>query len=76
MSQDGIIYSEIKLGSFDGDSFKSYLENLLEVMNPYPQPCSVLVLDNCRIHHVDGVQELCDARFDFQAYTSFLRVVY
>jgi hypothetical protein len=31
-----------------------------EVMNPYPAPRSVLILDNCRIHHVDGVKEICN----------------
>ncbi|KAJ7875283.1 hypothetical protein B0H14DRAFT_2715899, partial [Mycena olivaceomarginata] len=29
-------------------------------MNPYPAPRSVLILDNCRIHHVDGIEELCN----------------
>ena len=60
LSQDGIIYSNIKLGSYDGNSFLGYLKGLLEVMNPYPAPRSVLVLDNCHIHHVTGVRELCD----------------
>ena len=32
----------------------------LPVMNPFPAPRSVILLDNCSIHHVDGVQELCD----------------
>jgi hypothetical protein len=38
------------------------LEGLLQVMNRYPAPRSVLILDNCRIHHVDEVQEMCDAK--------------
>ncbi|KAJ7747399.1 hypothetical protein B0H14DRAFT_2775952, partial [Mycena olivaceomarginata] len=29
-------------------------------MNPYPAPWSVLILNNCRIHHVDGVEEMCN----------------
>ena len=40
----------------------AWLEGLLEVMNPYPAPNSVLILDNCRIHHVEGVEELCAQR--------------
>ena len=55
LSQDGIIYSDIKLGSYDGKSFLEYMEGLLEVMNPYPAPRSVLVLDNCGIHRVTVV---------------------
>jgi hypothetical protein len=58
---DGIIYSHIKLGGYNGDQFIQYLEGLLSVMNPYPAPRSVLVLDNCSIHHVEGVEELCAA---------------
>jgi DDE superfamily endonuclease len=62
LSQEGIIYSDIRMGSYDGDSFLEYLEGLLEHMNPYPAPRSVLVLDNCGIHHVPGVRELCAER--------------
>jgi len=29
-------------------------------MNPYPSPNSVLVMDNCAIYHVEGVQEICN----------------
>jgi hypothetical protein len=37
-----------------------WLEGVLSVMNAYPAPQSVLILDNCRIHHVPGVEELCE----------------
>ncbi|KAJ7230136.1 hypothetical protein GGX14DRAFT_315442, partial [Mycena pura] len=55
----GIIYSHIKEGGYNGDQFLLWLDGLLEVMNHYPQKHSVLVLDNCRIHHVEGVEERC-----------------
>jgi transposase len=32
-------------------------------MNPYPAPRSVLVLDNCRIHHVEEAEEMCNAKY-------------
>ncbi|KAJ3719076.1 hypothetical protein DFJ43DRAFT_980232, partial [Lentinula guzmanii] len=60
LTTDGIIYSHIKLGGYSGDEFLTWLSGLLEVMNPYPSPCSVLILDNCRIHHVEGVEEMCE----------------
>jgi hypothetical protein len=60
---DGIIYSHIKEGSYNGDQFLQWLEGLLRVMNPYPAPHSVLILDNCRIHHVEGVEEMCEDRY-------------
>lgn len=59
---DGIIYSHIKEGSYNGDQFMEWLDGLLQVMNPYPAPRSVLILDNCRIHHVEGVEERCEER--------------
>jgi hypothetical protein len=61
ITMDGIIYSHIKIGGYDGDEFIEYLDGLTTQMNPYPAPRSVLVIDNCRIHHVVGVEELCAA---------------
>ncbi|KIK93139.1 hypothetical protein PAXRUDRAFT_789410 [Paxillus rubicundulus Ve08.2h10] len=55
----GIIYSHIKVGNYNDDQFIKYLQGLLNIMNSYPQPHSVLVMDNCSIHNVDGVEELC-----------------
>lgn len=62
---DGIIYSDIKVRGYDGDEFLEYLDRLTARMNPYPGPRSVLFIDNCRIHHVEGVEELCAARYAF-----------
>lgn len=62
ITTDGIIYSHIKVGSYNGDQFMDWLEGLLQVMNPYPAPKSILVMDNCRIHHVEGVEEMCAHR--------------
>jgi hypothetical protein len=59
---DGLIYSHIKVGGYNGEEFLEYLEGLMDQMNPYPAPRSVLVIDNCWIHHVFGVEELCEER--------------
>ncbi|KAJ7658915.1 hypothetical protein B0H17DRAFT_912328, partial [Mycena rosella] len=56
----GIIHSHIKSGGYNGDQFLMWLEGLLSVMNPYPAKHSVLILDNCRIHQVEGVEEMCE----------------
>lgn len=32
-------------------------------MNPYPQPNSVLVMDNAIVHHFDGIREMVEARY-------------
>ncbi|EJD32953.1 hypothetical protein AURDEDRAFT_23114, partial [Auricularia subglabra TFB-10046 SS5] len=60
LTVDGLLFSQVHDGAYDGDAFLSFLEGLLPCMNPYPAPRSVLVMDNCNIHHVEGVQELCD----------------
>jgi hypothetical protein len=52
----------VKIGGYNGDQFVDWLEGLLEVMNPYPAPRSILILDNCRIHHVAEVEEMCNAK--------------
>ncbi|KAF8592791.1 hypothetical protein K439DRAFT_1324185, partial [Ramaria rubella] len=62
LTLDGIIYHHIVKGSFDGDLFQEYLQGLLKFMNPYPLKNSVLIMDNCSIHHVEGVAELCQER--------------
>jgi len=58
----GVIHHHITHGSFDGDTFQDFLIGLLKVMKPYPAESSVLVMDNCAIHHVEGVAELCAER--------------
>jgi len=62
LSLEGIIYATIKQGSFDGEAFITFLRGLLPRMNPYPAPNSVLVMDNCQIHHVEEVEDICRER--------------
>jgi hypothetical protein len=62
LCSDGIIYCDIKVGAYDGSSFFSYIEELLKHMNPWPALKSVLVMDNCVIHHVEEVKYLCEER--------------
>ena len=47
LTVDGIIYSHVKKGGYNGDEFMEWLEGVLGVMNPYPAPRSILILDNC-----------------------------
>jgi hypothetical protein len=62
LSLDGYIYSDMVVGSFNGETFMNFLRGVLEVMNPYPAANSVLVMDNCAIHHVEGVEGMCNER--------------
>ena len=72
ITTEGIIYSHVKLGGYNGDEFLEWLAGLLPIMNPYPAPRSVLILDNCRIHHVPGVEEMCAEWY----VTSFLGIIF
>ena len=62
LSAEGIIFSEIRVGTYDGPAFIKYIERLLPYMNRWPAPRSVLVMDNCAIHHLDDIAPLCAAR--------------
>ena len=62
LSSDGIIFSDIREGTYNGVAFIEYIEHLLAHMNPWPERCSVLVMDNCSIHHLDDIAPLCASR--------------
>ena len=62
MGIDGIIHVKVIEGSFNGESFKEFLGELLERMNQFPGPKSVLGTDNCKIHKVPGVREMIQKR--------------
>ena len=44
------------------DEFRTFVNILLDKMNPYPQKNSVLVLDNASAHHFDELREMVEAR--------------
>lgn len=61
MSVDGIVALEIVRGGVDGDAFYNFVcRSLLSILMPFNgvNPNSVIILDNCAIHHVDEVQQV------------------
>jgi hypothetical protein len=49
---DGFVDWKIVHGSFNADLFVLFLEeHVIPHTNPYPGPKSVLIMDNCKIHH-------------------------
>ncbi|KAF8972450.1 hypothetical protein BDZ97DRAFT_1612960, partial [Flammula alnicola] len=59
MTTEGYIAARVVPGSFDSMEFYDFVaEEVLPQMNPYPAERSVLVLDNCRIHHNDALVDL------------------
>jgi transposase len=60
--REGIIHCEIVEGSFCTETFLQFIEGLLDNMQAYPAPNSVIVMDNCRIHKHPEILELIDSR--------------
>ena len=60
LSLDGYICSTIVPEGFNGNQFVDFIrDHLLPVMQPFPAERSVVIMDNCAIHHSEAVQLLC-----------------
>jgi transposase len=58
---DGIITHDVVPGSITADRFLQFLQELvIPLTNPYPGPRSVLILDNCNIHHSEKIRALVE----------------
>lgn len=56
------MYVSIVEGSFNAETFATFIDGLLNKMNPYPEPNSVIVMDNCRIHKSETIREMIEER--------------
>lgn len=67
LALNGIIAVDIVEGSFNKIRFARFIDGLLDQMNPFPGPNSVIVMDNCRIHKcpevLDMITERCALNF-------------
>ncbi|KIJ06059.1 hypothetical protein PAXINDRAFT_92561, partial [Paxillus involutus ATCC 200175] len=61
LTVDGYLAARAIEGSYDTEEFYDFIAEELPHMNPYPQGCSVLVLDNCRIHHNEDLVDLVES---------------
>ncbi len=62
LSSEGLIAHEIMTGTTNGDKLYDFLQgNLIPCMQSFPAPRSILVMDNCSIHHVQIVKDLLQA---------------
>jgi transposase len=60
-AQDGVVYSQVFRGSTDSDVFEDFIDALLPHCGRWPEPKSVLVMDNASFHHSGRVGEMCAA---------------
>jgi hypothetical protein len=59
---DGVLHVTVVAGSVNADIFEDFIYELLETMEPFPNPNSVLVMDNASIHKSVEVQEMITER--------------
>ena len=58
-TQDGLILAYVYEGSTDSSIFEAFVERLLPLCGRWPEPRSVLVMDNASIHHSERVKQMC-----------------
>jgi transposase len=52
-------FQRVFQGSTDARLFEDFIEQLLHHCGRWPEPKSVLIIDNASFHHTDRIQELC-----------------
>lgn len=58
ISSSGLIDVHYSFDTNTGESFFDFIRgSVIPNMQPYPNPNSILIMDNCSIHHVDYVQD-------------------
>ena len=57
MSSDGVEAYELSVGSTDSEKFIDYIRGgLIPTMQPFPDKHSILIMDNCSIHHIAEIK--------------------
>ena len=62
LSLDGILTIDIVEGSFNKVKFAQFIDGLLDQMNPWPLPNSIIIMDNCQIHKCPEVLDMITER--------------
>src|ERR1700744_6372984 len=52
-------FSRVFWGTTDSAVFEDFIEQLIHHCRPYPEPNSVLVMDNASFHHTDKIEQMC-----------------
>jgi hypothetical protein len=63
LSLDGVLHLEVLDHSFTGEEFRDFVTGVLDQMQPWPMPNSVLVMDNASIHKVPGIRDMVEQRY-------------
>ncbi len=63
LSLEGVIWLKIVEGSFMAELFADFIKGLLAQMNNFPEPQSVIVMDNCWIHKGEHIRSMIETRW-------------
>ena len=63
LSLNGVIFAKVVEGSFTALRFQEFISHLLDHMQPFPLPHSVIVMDNARIHKRPEILEMIYDRY-------------
>ena len=58
-AQDSIVLSRVFRGSTDAAVFEDFIDQLLQHCGRWPEPKSVLIMDNASFHRSDRIEEIC-----------------
>lgn len=58
-AQDGVVLSRVFQGSTDAAVFEDFIQQLLKHCGKWPEPKSVIVMDNASFHHSDRIKGMC-----------------
>jgi hypothetical protein len=58
-SQEGILNSRVFQGTTDSAMYEDFIEQTLQLCQPFPKPNSVLVMDNASFHHTERIKQMC-----------------
>ncbi|KAF9045625.1 hypothetical protein BJ165DRAFT_1314969, partial [Panaeolus papilionaceus] len=61
LTSEGIIALDIVEGSVNKESFLQFIrDQVAPQLNPYPAPWSVVIMDNCTIHHDEDLCQIIE----------------
>jgi hypothetical protein len=58
-TQDGILLLRVVQGTTDSAVFEDFIEQLLHQCRRWPEPKSVLIIDNASFHHSERIEQMC-----------------
>ena len=59
-TQDGVVHFQAYTGPTDAQVFTEFIEQLLPYCGRWPNPKSVLIMDNASFHHSEQLRQMCD----------------